>query len=34
MHETIQKLNAELMAKHANEQTLEEKLEQVITDQE
>jgi len=34
MRETIQKLNAELMAKHAKERTLEEKVEQVITNQE
>jgi len=32
MCETIQKLNVELMEKHAKERTLEEKVEQVIID--
>ena len=34
MRETIQKLNVELMAKNVKEQTLEEKIDQLITDHE
>jgi len=34
MHKTIEKLNDEFMTKHAKERTLEEKVEQLITDHE
>jgi len=34
MRETIQKLNVELMEKHAKEQTLEENMEQMLKDHE
>jgi len=34
MCETIQKLNVELMAKNVKERTLEEKMDQLITDHE